>query len=187
MGPWFHGLKLFFQLPLGKVYVAKPNFPSHKRHSRTLKHTDSCPGTSSGNCYPNCAWSDYSSGSSYYYRCLNSGSFNSNSSAATAAYSVRCVLDLLSYGQLCDYKSGYGALQCYYTSSCPGSYNGNCIPNNVWSGTISGSNYYRGNLNSGTFTVNSNVSTYAFGVRCVLDLKLNFNIIIQNRAHFLPL
>ncbi|MCX4275529.1 MAG: hypothetical protein OSJ27_07115 [Candidatus Gastranaerophilales bacterium] len=73
--------------------------------------------------------------------------------------------------QLCDYNSGYGALRCNNYSGCPGSNNGWCYPNNVWSGTVSGSNYYRGYLNSGTFNVNGNVSTNAFGVRCVPGFK----------------
>ena len=77
------------------------------------------------------------------------------------------------YKQLCDNSSGYGALQCKNLSGgCPGSNNNNCYPNNVWSGTPSGSNYVNHNLNSGTFNgPYNNVPTNAFGVRCVLDLN----------------
>ena len=79
--------------------------------------------------------------------------------------------------QLCDNNSGYGALQCQNrTSGCTGATNNYCYPNNVWSGTVkSGTNYYDGNLNSGTFyarTANDyNSYTNAFSVRCVLDLN----------------
>ena len=71
--------------------------------------------------------------------------------------------------------SGYGALQCNPRSSgCPGSNNNYCEPNVVWSGELkSGTNYYYGNLNSGTFyasTGNNANYTNAYGVRCVLDL-----------------
>ena len=63
-------------------------------------------------------------------------------------------------------------MQCQNRSGCTGSANGNCIPNNVWSGTVqSGSNYYNRYLQNGTFNSNYNTYTYAFGVRCVLDLK----------------
>ncbi len=47
----------------------------------------------------------------------------------------------------------------------------NCNPNIVWSGTPSGDSYFRGNLNSGSFTVSAGTSTYARGVRCVPDLN----------------
>lgn len=84
--------------------------------------------------------------------------------------------------QLCDYKSGYGALQCNNKSGgCPGSNNGNCYPNIVWSGEEVPSQsgyYYHGNLNSGTFyatTSNYNIYTNARGVRCVLGFETNNN------------
>ena len=48
----------------------------------------------------------------------------------------------------------------------------NCNPYLVWSSTLSsGTSYYRGNLNNGSFTLNSGDYTRAYGVRCVLDLK----------------
>jgi len=77
---------------------------------------------------------------------------------------------------LCDYYSGKGALQCQnLNGGCPGSIYGNCEPNVIWSGDLqSGSSYYYGNLNSGTFnatTSNYQPSTRAYGVRCVLDLN----------------
>ena len=70
--------------------------------------------------------------------------------------------------QLCDYKSGYGALQCNNK-------------NTVWSGEEVPSQsgyYYHGNLNSGTFyatTSNYNIYTNARGVRCVLGFETNNN------------
>ncbi len=73
--------------------------------------------------------------------------------------------------KLCDWNSGYGALQCnYHNTGCKGAIADDCYPNFVWSGTASGSSHYNRNLNSGTFNENSNGVTYAFGVRCVLDL-----------------
>ena len=100
-------------------------------------------------------------------------------STSTYAMSVRCVLDLILKHktcrlQLCDNSSGsYGALRCNYKDVCTGATNNRCYPYNVWSGTLnSGTSYYRGNLNGGSFTVNSNSYTNANGVRCVLDLKI---------------
>ena len=82
------------------------------------------------------------------------------------------------YLQLCDQYSGYGTLHCYIgKGSCPGSANGNCFPNHVWSSTlISGTSYYALNLNSGGVdtthsTLSNRYATHAFAVRCVLDLK----------------
>jgi len=74
--------------------------------------------------------------------------------------------------QLCDRDSGYGALQCKYTTSgCLGSNNNYCYPNLIWSGTESSTTgHYRGKLNSGSFSVSGNTSTNAEGVRCVPDL-----------------
>ena len=92
----------------------------------------------------------------------------------------------LSCSQLCDNNAGYGTLQCRNVGSCPGSYNGNCNPNYVWSGSMVDTNvYYRGfGLESGTFANFANscgtnmygkcITTWAFGVRCVLDVnKIN--------------
>jgi len=77
--------------------------------------------------------------------------------------------------KLCDANSGKGALQCYWSTSCPGANGNNCNPYNVWSGDKQRTDYYyNGNLNSGTFyatTGNYNYYTNAFGVRCVLDLN----------------
>ncbi len=59
--------------------------------------------------------------------------------------------------------------------SCPGSASssGNCYPNYVWSGTQqSSTGYYPYYLNNGTLKASTNYSyTWAYGVRCVLDLK----------------
>ena len=76
--------------------------------------------------------------------------------------------------QLCDGGSASrGALQCTNKSGgCPGSNNSNCYPNQVWSGTSSGSSYYNSYLNSGTWNAPYLIApTYAFSVRCVLDLN----------------
>ena len=77
--------------------------------------------------------------------------------------------------QLCDANSGYGALRCYPDNSgkgCPGANNNNCYPHDIWSGDYqtAGSNYYFGNLNSGTFNATTgNYADYknAYSVRCV--------------------
>ena len=118
----------------------------------SIRTISGCPGALNNNCYPNAVWSSsiYSGNSYYYDGYLNNGTFNGpHSGSNLAAVSVRCVLDLKSAD--------------------------NCYPNVVWSGTVqSGSNYYHGNLNGGTFnatTSNYSAYTYARGVRCVLDLK----------------
>ena len=83
--------------------------------------------------------------------------------------------------ELCDSASGKGALRCNTsTTGCPGAVNNYCIPYNVWSGDYqtSGSNYYYGNLNSGTFNATTgNYADYknAYSVRCVLDLTVGSN------------
>ena len=96
----------------------------------------------------------------------------------TEASSVRCVLDLrpTDYSlQLCDlYESSkYGATRCYeLNSGCQGAMNTNCNPYDLWSGTLqSGSVYYRGTLQSGVWSLNYYISTHAYSVRCVLDLR----------------
>ncbi len=80
--------------------------------------------------------------------------------------------------QLCDAweSSKYGAAQCLNLGGgCQGSTgdNGypNCYPFDVWSGRSgSGGVYYWRGLNNGSFNENTRVPTYAFSVRCVLDL-----------------
>ena len=77
------------------------SFPKHKT-------ANSCPGAAAGNCYPYWIWSSLPSGTSseeYWGYGLESGNFVDNSRAyvGTYAYTVRCVLDLIS------------------TDSCPGS------------------------------------------------------------------
>ncbi len=118
------------------------------------------------NCYPYFVWSDeaYSSTQHIAYL-LNSGTFRradqSSATNSTVATSVRCVLDLTNP-----------------TDTCPGSYDNNCWPNHVWSGTLRATSYYSGfQLNSGAFGMTGACdgtgkcnSTNAFGVRCVLDL-----------------
>ena len=92
--------------------------------------------------------------------------------------------------QLCDNleSSKYGAARCYYLAGgCQGSYNTNCNPNYVWSGSVvDSSSYHRGfGFESGAFANFSNscgtgmngkcITNWAFGVRCVLDLnKISF-------------
>ena len=83
--------------------------------------------------------------------------------------------------ELCDSASGKGALRCNTsTTGCPGAVNNYCIPYNVWSGDYqtAGSQYYYGNLNSGTFNATTgNYADYknAYSVRCVLDLTVGSN------------
>ncbi len=102
------------------------------------------------NCYPYFVWSDeaYSSTQHIAYL-LNSGTFRradqSSATNSTVATSVRCVPDL-------------GTAD-------------NCNPHYLYSGTLSGSSVYRGELNGGTFGVKTDKTTLARSVRCVLDLK----------------
>ena len=63
-------------------------------------------------------------------------------------------------------------VQIQTNSGCPGSDNGNCYPRLVWTSTPSTSNYYRGDLNSGSFKLNTGVNTRAYSVRCVPDLNI---------------
>ena len=65
-------------------------------------------------------------------------------------------------------------MQCNPYNGCPGSA-GNCEPRFVWSGTAkSGTNYYAGYLNNGGFGNSNYTYAYAFGVRCVLDLRMTY-------------
>jgi len=75
--------------------------------------------------------------------------------------------------QLCGYSSGYSSAQCQDASRCKGSYDGNCNPNNVWTGSISGSlNAYNYNLNAGVWNgPNTNYRSNAFSVRCPGSFK----------------
>jgi len=78
-------------------------------------------------------------------------------------------------------SNGYkGALQCNPNyGGCPGSNNGNCWPNHVWSGVPRSEEYYSAfALKSGTLTMDGVCDgtgkcfyTNAFAVRCVLDLE----------------
>ena len=51
-----------------------------------------CAGANNSNCYGGVIWSDYFSGSSYYYAYLKSGSFGLEPGPITYAFSVRCLL-----------------------------------------------------------------------------------------------
>ena len=65
--------------------------------------------------------------------------------------------------RLCDSYSGYGSARCnYYSDACPGSYNGYCYPNDVWSSTPRGSRYYNRYLDYGSFHEGYNNSRIAF-------------------------
>ncbi len=58
-------------------------------------HETGCKGAPSDDCYPNYVWSGtVQSGTTYYNRNLNGGTFNNNNLAYTYALTVRCVLDL---------------------------------------------------------------------------------------------
>ena len=84
-------------------------------------------------------------------------------------------------GQLCDWGSGYGTLQCKWVDSCPGTApgtvsTGHCYPYGLWSGTEPEAAYYfshrlYSNLLSGTEcytgTTGKCSHTFAFSVRCV--------------------
>ena len=72
--------------------------------------------------------------------------------------------------KLCDNNSGYSSAQCNNTNSCPGSNNGNCNPNYVWSGSTYSSGVYSYKLNSGSWSRYSDKYTYADSVRCVTNL-----------------
>ena len=82
--------------------------------------------------------------------------------------------------QLCDAweSSKYGAAQCYWLGGgCQGSYNSNCYPYGLWSGSTSSEagSYHNRELQSGAYNVAlTRQSTYAFSVRCVLDLKSKY-------------
>ena len=141
-----------------------------------------CQGSANANCNPNAFWaSTLRSSSNYEHAWLSAGTLytaGGSSSLMTYPFSVRCVLDLsINEGlQLCDAStsSSYGATQCYWLSGgCQGSYGTNCHPFDLWSGTIDHEGYYKlGQLISGTWRINTYASTYAFSVRCVLDLIL---------------
>jgi len=70
--------------------------------------------------------------------------------------------------ELCDSHSGYSSVQCGTAYRCSGSYDGNCNPNNVWSGTVSGSlQAFNYNLNTGKWNgPGANIRSNAFSVRC---------------------
>lgn len=57
--------------------------------------SNGCAGATNSWCHANNVWSgSVQSGSTYYDRNLNSGSFNLNQNASTLAFSVRCTLVL---------------------------------------------------------------------------------------------
>ena len=73
--------------------------------------------------------------------------------------------------QLCDgLYSSYGSVYCnnhYYR--CYGASSNLCYPNDVWSATHGGSNYYSYSLYSGCFTSGTSSARYALSARCVLE------------------
>ena len=71
--------------------------------------------------------------------------------------------------RLCDYNFGYGAARCDWYYVCDGSTSGDCYPNEVWSSTPSGSNYYYFGLYDGSFSPDTEDPRFAFSVRCVLE------------------
>jgi len=112
------------KLPFNRVYTVKPNHllfyfrhsakfcrPHIEKSKSTNRLCDawsgygalqcnpanSCPGSADNNCYPNIIWSGIlKSGTNYYARYLQNGTFNSDtySLGSTYALTVRCVLDL---------------------------------------------------------------------------------------------
>ena len=81
-------------------------------------------------------------------------------------------------------SSKYGAAQCLTLGGgCQGSYNNNCWPFDLWSGTLLSAGVYgHGQLISGTWRAVSYTADFAFSVRCVLDLILL--LLIQNADRF---
>lgn len=78
---------------------------------------------------------------------------------------------------LCDTSAGFFSAYCAAGwGLCKGSYDGNCNPNYVWSGTLSSTLYNRDyNLCLGAWTPNTNVLPNAFSVRC--GFKKDFHVI----------
>ena len=64
---------------------------------------------------------------------------------------------------------GYGAAHCYGNRACDGATNDLCYTWQVWSSTLTGSNYYYSDLVWGTFYNSSQSPSYAVSVRCVLE------------------
>ena len=93
--------------------------------------------------------------------------------------------------ELCDNNSGYSSARCNNSSRCPGANNGNCNPNDVWSGDeYNSSNAYNYYLNSGSWNRNWNNRTNAFSVRCVTDFleQIDFALLakfaLRTKARF---
>ena len=90
--------------------------------------------------------------------------------------------------ELCDNNSGYSSARCNNSNRCPGANNGNCYPNDVWSGNVNGSsNAYNYELWNGSWNQNNNNRTFAFSVRCVTDFlekclvtRIRRNIFLKN-------
>ena len=64
---------------------------------------------------------------------------------------------------------GYGAAHCYGNRACDGANNDQCYTYQVWSSTLTGSNYYYSELVWGTFYNSSQSPSYAVSARCVLE------------------
>ena len=71
----------------------------------------------------------------------------------------------------CDYYANYNSARCTRAEVCPGSCNGRCYPDYVWSGTLDGSAYvfYR-YLTSGSWNSISGHRTHTLSVRCIKEL-----------------
>ena len=74
---------------------------------------------------------------------------------------------------LCDSLSGNSSAYCANSKSCPGSSNGYCYPNGVWSSSLP--NYddiyaQNRNLSNGSWGFLNNNRTDAFSVRCVAEM-----------------
>ena len=76
----------------------------------------------------------------------------------------------------CDDYANYNSARCSGAEVCPGSLDGYCYPNTVWSGTLDGSTIaFRRFLNSGSWSSGCTYHTAPFSVRCVIDMcKLNY-------------
>jgi len=113
------------------------------------KLSGGCPGANGNNCQPYQVWSGILAPSGNHYQFyLGNGVFKGPYSdhPITDAFTVRCVLDLKSNAD-------------------------NCYPYYIWSGTESDGKYHDYYLNQGAFKTLLETGTYAYGVRCVLDLE----------------
>ena len=160
----------------GLARIRKPEISEMKRKS-------------AGNCYPDIVWSStLQSGTSYYRRRLQNGSFNESYDDFTFAFSVRCVLGLnfsrwriFAKEDCCEalrFKLSNCRLMCNRPPCLRCKYlklrenADRCYPYWVWSETPNGSNYIEYELVNGNLNGPYNYSAaFALSVRCVPGLN----------------